>query len=120
MNPFCIPFSILNMGGALLAMDLGFMGPNYPINTACATGNYCLLKCAPAVHLSDEELRPACSNARMSRTGWLRLGDTDVHGAAKFTRATDACVARVDVCLHVAARCEAVARIAATEKAEQQ
>lgn len=46
MNPFCIPFSILNMGGALLAMDLGFMGPNYPINTACATGNYCLLKCA--------------------------------------------------------------------------
>ena len=34
------------MGGALLAMDLGFMGPNYPINTACATGNYCLLKCA--------------------------------------------------------------------------
>lgn len=46
MNPFCIPFSIHNMGGALLAMDLGFMGPNYPINTACATGNYCLLKCA--------------------------------------------------------------------------
>jgi 3-oxoacyl-[acyl-carrier-protein] synthase II len=45
MNPFCIPFSILNMGGALLAMDLDFMGPNYPINTACATGNYCLLKC---------------------------------------------------------------------------
>ena len=45
MNPFCIPFSITNMGGALLAMDLGFMGPNYPINTACATGNYCLLKC---------------------------------------------------------------------------
>ncbi len=46
MNPFCIPFSIHNMGGALLAMDLGFMGPNYPINTACATGNYCLIKCA--------------------------------------------------------------------------
>ena len=43
MNPFCVPFSILNMPGALLAMDLGFMGPNYPINTACATGNYCIL-----------------------------------------------------------------------------
>ncbi len=46
MSPFCIPFAIHNMGGAQLAMDLGFMGPNYPINTACATGNYCLLKCA--------------------------------------------------------------------------
>lgn len=42
MNPFCIPFAITNMPGAMLAMDLGFMGPNYPINTACATGNYCI------------------------------------------------------------------------------
>ena len=46
MSPFCIPFAIANMGGAQLAMDLGFMGPNYPINTACATGNYCILSCA--------------------------------------------------------------------------
>ena len=44
MNPFCIPFAINNMGGALLAMDLGFMGPNYSISTACATGNYCILR----------------------------------------------------------------------------
>ena len=29
----------------MLAMDLGFMGPNYPISTACATGNYCILRC---------------------------------------------------------------------------
>lgn len=47
------------MGGALLAMDLGFMGPNYPINTACATGNYCLLKYATllvfGVDLSDSQ-----------------------------------------------------------------
>lgn len=43
MNPFCIPFAISNMGGAMLAMDTGAMGPNYSINTACATGNYCML-----------------------------------------------------------------------------
>jgi len=42
MNPFCIPFAINNMGGAMLAMDLNFMGPNYSISTACATGNYCI------------------------------------------------------------------------------
>lgn len=35
-------------GGAMLAMDLGFMGPNYPIATACATGNYCILRWAAA------------------------------------------------------------------------
>ncbi len=42
MNPFCIPFAINNMGGAMLAMDIGFMGPNYSISTACASGNYCI------------------------------------------------------------------------------
>ena len=46
MNPFCIPFAITNMPGAILAMDLGFMGPNYSISTACATGNYCILRWA--------------------------------------------------------------------------
>eukprot|EP00963_Diacronema_lutheri_P005371 scaffold416_cov329-Pavlova_lutheri.AAC.39 len=43
MNPFCIPFAITNMGGAMLAMETGFMGPNYSLSTACATGNYCML-----------------------------------------------------------------------------
>ena len=43
MNPFCIPFAITNMGGALVAMDLKFMGPNYSIAAACATGNFCMM-----------------------------------------------------------------------------
>ena len=30
-------------GGALVGMDLGFMGPNYSISTACATANYCFV-----------------------------------------------------------------------------
>lgn len=33
--PTCLP-----AGGALLAIDQGFMGPNYSISTACATANY--------------------------------------------------------------------------------
>ncbi|XP_022885593.1 3-oxoacyl-[acyl-carrier-protein] synthase II, chloroplastic-like [Olea europaea var. sylvestris] len=31
------------MGSAILAMDLGWMGPNYSISTACATSNFCIL-----------------------------------------------------------------------------
>ncbi|KAK2412363.1 fatty acid biosynthesis [Trifolium repens] len=46
MNPFCIPFATTNMGSAMLAMDLGWMGPNYSISTACATSNYCILNVA--------------------------------------------------------------------------
>ncbi|XP_073310876.1 3-oxoacyl-[acyl-carrier-protein] synthase II, chloroplastic-like isoform X2 [Primulina huaijiensis] len=46
MNPFSIPFATTNMGSALLAMDLGWMGPNYSISTACATSNFCILSAA--------------------------------------------------------------------------
>jgi 3-oxoacyl-[acyl-carrier-protein] synthase II len=56
MNPFCIPFAITNMPGAQLAMDTGFMGPNYSISTACATGNYCLLAAADHIRRGDADL----------------------------------------------------------------
>lgn len=56
MNPFCIPFAISNMGGAMLAMDLGFMGPNYSISTACATGNYCILSAADHIRRGEANL----------------------------------------------------------------
>ncbi|XP_022898335.1 3-oxoacyl-[acyl-carrier-protein] synthase II, chloroplastic-like [Olea europaea var. sylvestris] len=46
MNPFCVPFAITNMGSAILATALGWMGPNYSISTACATSNFCILSAA--------------------------------------------------------------------------
>ncbi|XP_031499452.1 3-oxoacyl-[acyl-carrier-protein] synthase II, chloroplastic-like isoform X2 [Nymphaea colorata] len=46
MSPFCVPFAVPNMGSATLAMDLGWMGPNYSISTACATSNFCILNAA--------------------------------------------------------------------------
>ena len=39
VSPFFIPYIIPNMPGAMLGMDIGFMGPNYSISTACATAN---------------------------------------------------------------------------------
>lgn len=53
LTPFFIPFIIPNMGGALLAMDVGFMGPNYSISTACATGNNAII--AGANHIRNGE-----------------------------------------------------------------
>ncbi|KAM3251404.1 hypothetical protein P3L10_005474 [Capsicum annuum] len=46
MNPFCVPFAITNMGSAMFFMELGWMGPNYSISTACATSNFCILNAA--------------------------------------------------------------------------
>ncbi|PHU23827.1 3-oxoacyl-[acyl-carrier-protein] synthase I, chloroplastic [Capsicum chinense] len=46
MNPFCVPFAITNMGSAMLAMELGWIGLNYSISTACATSNFFILNVA--------------------------------------------------------------------------
>lgn len=51
LTPFFVPYIITNMGGALLAMDIGFMGPNYSISTACATSNNCIH--AAAEHIQN-------------------------------------------------------------------
>jgi len=56
MNPFCIPFAITNMGSALTAMDVGFMGPNYSISAACASGNYCIHNAADHIRKGDADL----------------------------------------------------------------
>ncbi|XP_025794488.1 3-oxoacyl-[acyl-carrier-protein] synthase II, chloroplastic-like isoform X2 [Panicum hallii] len=56
MNPFCVPFATTNMGSAILAMDLGWMGPNYSISTACATSNFCILNAANHIRKGEADL----------------------------------------------------------------
>ena len=56
LTPFFVPYIITNMGGALLAIDLGFMGPNFSISTACATSNYCIQAAAEQVQQGNADL----------------------------------------------------------------
>jgi len=56
LTPFFIPYVITNMSGALLALDLGFMGPNYSISTACATGNFSIVSAANHIHNGDADI----------------------------------------------------------------
>ncbi|PIN09558.1 3-oxoacyl-(acyl-carrier-protein) synthase (I and II) [Handroanthus impetiginosus] len=56
MNPFCVPFATTNMGSAILAMDLGWMGPNYSISAACATSNFCILSAANHIIRGDTDI----------------------------------------------------------------
>ncbi|MBM3192093.1 MAG: beta-ketoacyl-ACP synthase II [Chlamydiae bacterium] len=53
LTPFFVPFIITNMPGALLAIDLGFTGPNYSISTACATASHAIV--AAAQHIERGE-----------------------------------------------------------------
>jgi len=56
VTPFLIPYIISNMGGALLAIDIGFMGPNYSIATACATSNNSIISAAQHIQRGDADL----------------------------------------------------------------
>ncbi|KAI3511036.1 hypothetical protein L1887_18177 [Cichorium endivia] len=51
VSPFFAPYTLPSMGPALLAIHLGFMGPNYSISAACATSNFCF--CAAANHIRE-------------------------------------------------------------------
>lgn len=56
MSPFFIPYAITNMGSALLAIDQGFMGPNYSISTACATANYAFVSAANHIRAGEADV----------------------------------------------------------------
>ena len=56
ITPFFVPFIITNMAGGLLAIDLGFTGPNYSISTACATANYSIVAAAQHIQRGDTDL----------------------------------------------------------------
>ena len=56
ISPFFVPFIITNMAGGLLAIDLGFKGPNYSISTACATANYSIVSAAQHIQRGDADL----------------------------------------------------------------
>jgi 3-oxoacyl-[acyl-carrier-protein] synthase II len=56
VSPFFVPYILTNMPGALLGVDLGFMGPNYSISTACATSNYAFIAAADHIRNGQADL----------------------------------------------------------------
>lgn len=56
LTPFFVPYIITNMGGALLAIDTGFQGPNYSISTACATGSNSIYSAATEIQMGKADL----------------------------------------------------------------
>ena len=65
ITPFFVPFIITNMAGGLLAIDLGFTGPNYSISTACASANYSIIAAAQHIQRGDADLM-VCGGAEAS------------------------------------------------------
>eukprot|EP00931_Biecheleriopsis_adriatica_P045746 TRINITY_DN26202_c0_g1_i1.p1 TRINITY_DN26202_c0_g1~~TRINITY_DN26202_c0_g1_i1.p1 ORF type:complete len:499 (-),score=122.77 TRINITY_DN26202_c0_g1_i1:112-1608(-) len=70
LSPFFVPYTLVNVPGGLLAIDLGFKGPNYAVVTACATGNYCIATAASHIQSGECDLALAGgAEAAVTRAG---------------------------------------------------
>jgi 3-oxoacyl-[acyl-carrier-protein] synthase II len=67
ISPFFIPSIITNMGGGLLAMELGLYGPNYSVSTACATGNHALFAALNHIRAGQADIM-VCGSAEAAIT----------------------------------------------------
>lgn len=56
ISPFFVPYTITNMAGGMLAIETGFMGPNYSISTACATSNHSIIAAANHIRNGEADL----------------------------------------------------------------
>ncbi|PHT57838.1 3-oxoacyl-[acyl-carrier-protein] synthase I, chloroplastic [Capsicum baccatum] len=70
ISPFFVPYTITNMGSALLAINTGLMGPCYSISTACATANYCFYAAANHIRRGEADIMVAGgTEASITTTG---------------------------------------------------
>ncbi|KAM3321553.1 hypothetical protein P3S67_002704 [Capsicum chacoense] len=70
ISPFFVPYTITNMGSALLAINTGLMGPCYSISTACATANYCFYAAANHIRRGEADIMVAGgTEAAITTTG---------------------------------------------------
>lgn len=56
VSPFLIPYILTNMAAGLLGQELGFMGPNYSVSTACATSNHAIINAANHIRSGSADL----------------------------------------------------------------
>lgn len=56
VSPFFIPMSITNMGAGMVAMQLGWRGPNWSVSSACATGNHAFATAADQIKLGRADI----------------------------------------------------------------
>jgi 3-oxoacyl-[acyl-carrier-protein] synthase II len=56
VSPFFIPQSITNMGCGMIAIKLGWQGPNWSVTSACATGNHSIMSAADEIRMGRADV----------------------------------------------------------------
>lgn len=59
MTPFFVPYTMCNIGPALLAIDIGLAGPNYSIATACSSATAAIFSAANHIRRGDADVMVA-------------------------------------------------------------
>lgn len=56
VSPFFVPMAISNMPGGEIAIRTGWMGPNFGVVSACATGNHAIITAADQIRLGRTDV----------------------------------------------------------------
>ncbi len=56
VSPFFIPMAITNMGSGMVAIRLGWRGPNFSISSACASSNHALMIAGDQIRLGRTDI----------------------------------------------------------------
>lgn len=56
VSPFMIPMLISNMASGVVAIEVGAMGPNYSVVSACATGSHAIYDCLKILRSGDADI----------------------------------------------------------------
>jgi 3-oxoacyl-[acyl-carrier-protein] synthase II len=56
VSPFFIPMAITNMAAGMVAIRLGWRGPNFCITSACASGNHAIMTAADNIRLGRADI----------------------------------------------------------------
>lgn len=71
VSPFMIPMLISNMASGVVAIDLGAMGPNYGIVSACATASHAIGDCLRILRAGEADVMLAGgSEASITQIGY--------------------------------------------------
>lgn len=71
VSPFMVPMLITNMASGVVAIELGAMGPNYGIVSACATASHAIGDCLRIIRAGEADVMIAGgSEASITRIGY--------------------------------------------------
>ncbi len=99
VSPFFVPMAITNMGSGMVAIRLGWGGPNWAVTSACTTGNHAVAAASDQIRLgradvmlaggSEEAVCPASLAGFSNMKALSRRNEDPARASRPFDRGRD-------------------------------